>query len=79
MTRPTIRSMVTGDLGYCCLWFFFSRFRKTGLIAARLGVSRQAICVARNGCGGCQLRTNCMDRRVTVDRRARKLHNQDEV
>ncbi len=72
MTRPTVQSLVTGDLGYCCLWFFFSRFRKTGLVAARLGVSPQAIRQNRASCGGCQGKSTCMDRKVTMGLTPRK-------
>jgi len=69
MTRPTIRLLVTQDLGYCCPWFFFTHFRQTGLIAARLGVSERAVRYAkeavddgRTTCEGCP---NCLDKRVT--------------
>lgn len=73
MTRPTVESMVTKDLGYCCLWFFFSRFRKTGLVAARLGVSPQAIRQNKASCGGCKGREGCMDRKVTLALTPRKV------
>jgi hypothetical protein len=73
MTRPTVHSMVTQDLGYCCLWFFFSRFRKTGVIAARLGVSSQAIRQNKASCGGCKQAENCMDRKVTLGLTPRKV------
>lgn len=72
MTRPTVERMVTEDLGYCCLWFFFSRFRSTGLAAARLGVSPQAIRQNKASCGGCKGRGNCMDRKVTLALTPRK-------
>lgn len=36
--RPLIRTLIVRGLGYCCLWAFFSIFRKTGPIADRLGV-----------------------------------------
>ena len=67
MTRPTVLSMVTQDMGYCCLWFFFSRFRRTGLIAARLGVSPQAIRQNKASCGGCQSKASCMDKKITLE------------
>ena len=70
--RPTVISMITQDLGYCCGWFFFSRFRKTGLVAARLGVSPQAIRQNKATCGGCKHAENCMDRKVTLALTARK-------
>ena len=42
MNRPTIASLVR-ELGYCCEARFFSLYRQTGLIAARLGVSDRAV------------------------------------
>lgn len=72
MTRPTVLSMVTQDMGYCCLWFFFSRFRKTGLVAARLGVSPQAIRQNRATCGGCKQAANCIDKKIALQLTSRK-------
>ena len=72
MTRPTVERMVTEDLGYCCLWFFFSRFRQTGLIAARLGVSPQAIRQNKASCGGCKGREGCLDKKITLALTPRK-------
>lgn len=72
MTRPTVEGMVTKDLGYCCLWFFFTRFRKTGTIAARLGVSPQAVRQNKACCGGCKGVASCMDRKVTLGLTPRK-------
>lgn len=65
--------MVTQDLHYCCLWFFFSRFRKTGTIAARLGVSPQAVRACRSNCGGCAGTEACMDKRVTLKLTPRRV------
>ncbi len=39
----SIPELVTNDLGYCCVYFFFTRYRKTALVAARLGVSERAV------------------------------------
>ena len=68
--RITIRSMVTKDLHYCCLWFFLTRFRRTRLVADRLGVSDQAVQAARRNvkCGleKCESRSNCMHAKVTM-------------
>ena len=66
MTRPTIRRMVTEDLQYCCLWFFFTRFRRTRVIADRLGVSPQAVRKCRAECGECQGHAECLDKVVTL-------------
>lgn len=41
--RPTLRSLVTEGLGYCCPWAFFSIFRNTAVIAARLGVHEVSV------------------------------------
>lgn len=65
MTRPTVRSMILEDLGYCCLWFFFDRYKKTALIAARLGVSERAVRYTREGCGGCAGNPNCLRKKLT--------------
>lgn len=45
MTRekPNITRLVTEGLGYCCLFAFFSLFRRTGIISDRLGVTSAAI------------------------------------
>lgn len=43
MTRPTVKSLIEVDLGYCCLHFFFTRFRDTQTIADRLGFSNAAV------------------------------------
>ena len=66
MPRITIISMITKDLHYCCAWFFFTRFRKTGMIAARLGVSPQAVRACRSSCGGCAGGPACMDKKLTL-------------
>ena len=42
MNGPTIASLIR-DLGYCCEARFFSLYRQTSLIAARLGVSDRAV------------------------------------
>lgn len=55
-------------LGYCCLFAFFSLFRKTGEIAERLGVSRQAVQRYRRrykeGCYHCEQHPSCMVKRI---------------
>lgn len=38
-----IKDLITGDLGFCCLWAFFKCYRRTDLIATRLGFSRRAV------------------------------------
>jgi hypothetical protein len=72
MTRPTILSMVTQDLHYCCLWFFFTRFRKTAVVADRLGVTTRAVRMNKAACGGCKETSNCMDKKITLRLTPRK-------
>ena len=45
--RNTVESLIR-DLGYCCMWGFF-RFvsKRTGMIAARLGVTERAVRYAK--------------------------------
>ena len=43
MKKITISSLVTEGLGYCCEFGFFRRYKRTGLIAERLGVSERAV------------------------------------
>jgi hypothetical protein len=70
VTRPTVRLLVTQDLGYCCEWFFFTRFRNTALIAARLGVTERAVRYAKarvdNGQAKCEGCSKCLHNIVTM-------------
>lgn len=34
---------LTNSLGFCCLYAFFRAYKRTGMIATRLGMSRRAI------------------------------------
>lgn len=46
--RQTIKRLVTEGLHYCCLWAFFKRnWRRTQVIADRLGCSTSAIRYAK--------------------------------
>lgn len=76
MTRPTVRILITQDLGYCCEWFFFTRFKNTALIADRLGVTERAVryAKARVKCGSdqCQGKPACMDKALTMKLTPRK-------
>jgi hypothetical protein len=74
MTRPTLRILVTsppaeGGLGYCCPYFFFKRFRRTGLVAARLGVTDRAVQIAKSRIASgewvCEKRETCMKALLT--------------
>lgn len=76
MTRPTVKSLITQDLGYCCLWFFFTHNRQTALVAERLGVSTRAIRYAKaealSSCH-CDEKANCMNRLITRSGDLRKI------
>lgn len=81
MTRPTVRLLVTQELGYCCEWFFFTRFRSTALIASRLGVTERAVRYAKarvdsgeSTCLGCE---GCLHKRVTMRKTLRVDRSQD--
>lgn len=62
--RPgLIARLITEDLHYCCEFRFFSLYRRASVIAARLGVSVQAVRARRRlfkagemCCGNC---ANC--------------------
>lgn len=77
MSRITIRKLVEGDLKYCCLWFFFTRFRRTRLVADRLGVTDQAIRQARHNCGTCLKKPTCLDAVITMKRTPRIIREED--
>lgn len=70
---PLFIRLICGDLGYCCIYAFFRLFKRTGLIATRLGMSRRTVQLYkvrwRAGefkCEGCK---NCL---LTDMRRAGK-------
>ena len=73
MTQITIVALITepppSGLGYCCEWFFFSRFKRTALIAARLGVTPRAVCYHkeawRAGECACEGKPNCLLKRIS--------------
>lgn len=65
----SVENLITSGLGYCCAWVFFRRFRRTALIAARLGVTTRAVRYAKarfnSGEMQCQHCENCMEKRIT--------------
>ena len=70
MTRPTVKSLITQDLGYCCPWFFFTHYRQTRVIADRLGVTPRAVRYAKaevddgmEKCKGCE---GCLHKKITL-------------
>lgn len=62
--RQTIKKLVCDGLGYCCLWSFFSLFKKTSTIAIRLGVTDRAVRyhrqAFRRGELCCEGKKNCL-------------------
>jgi hypothetical protein len=66
MARPTIKILIEEDLGYCCQWFFFNQFRRTAVVAMRLGVTDRAIryvkAEMKEGCLQCEDNPRCMKR-----------------
>jgi hypothetical protein len=67
--RFSVDLLITSGLGYCCSWFFFTHFKRTALIAIRLGVTPRAVRYAKakfkSGemkCRGCE---NCMCKKTT--------------
>lgn len=78
MTREhsNLKQLITRSLGYCCLWAFFSLYRKPGQIADRLGCTKNAVKYRKNqfldGKLKCEQCTNCMKsslRRLRGERR----------
>lgn len=43
MKKANIHDMITQDLGYCCEHWFFSHYKQTALVAARLGMTTRAV------------------------------------
>lgn len=48
--RATMKQLIVEDLGYCCPWFFFQCFKRTSVIAARLGYSTRHVRRLRSSC-----------------------------
>jgi hypothetical protein len=76
ISRGTIHHLITSGLGYCCPWMFFHLFRKTGVIAARLGVTERAVRYAKKrvkeGEWVCEGHPTCMCKRMTLSGERRK-------
>ncbi len=62
MTRPTVKKLIEEDLGYCCEWFFFQLYRRTAVVADRLGVTTRAVKYHKAACrnGKCSGKPNCL-------------------
>jgi len=65
----SVELLITEGLGYCCAWVFFMRFKRTALIAARLGVTTRAVRYAKarfnSGEIKCNNCANCMCKKLT--------------
>ncbi len=76
MSRLTVRSLVEDGLGYCCLWFFLTHFRRSRVVADRLGVDIRTINYARervrSGEERCKECSKCMHKLVTLEGSPRK-------
>lgn len=59
-----LKFMICKSLGYCCLYFFFKRYRRTAVIEARLGCSIRAVRYRKaqvdDGITKCEHCANCM-------------------
>lgn len=60
----SVAYLIQEGLGYCCLWFFWQRFKDVSseLIAARLGVTAGTVLRRRQEEGSCCGKANCMKR-----------------
>jgi hypothetical protein len=63
--------MVEVDLNYCCLWFFLTRFRRSRVVADRLGVDIRSVNYARervkSGEEKCKKCERCLHKLVTME------------
>ena len=70
--RQTVKRLITEPrpygLGYCCIYAFFRLFKRTGLIAARLGLTDRAIryhkMAYKDGDMHCEKCPNCLKGRL---------------
>ena len=73
MARILIADLITKDLGYCCEWFFFQHYKQVPLVAARLGVTPQAVRSHKRNCGNCKGKKRCLHEKITLAGTARKV------
>lgn len=68
-----VKRLIEDELGYCCEFAFFTLYRKTALVADRLGVSTRAIkkhkAAVREGCETCSSKPNCLKASGVLARR----------
>jgi len=57
-----LRDLIRDGLGYCCEYAFFRLHKRTGLIAARLGVSDRAVRYHKAAFKAGDLKCECTDR-----------------
>ena len=71
--KRVVKGLIEDDLGYCCEYAFFTLYKKTALIAARLGVSTRAIkkhkALVREGCEKCEAKQGCLKAAGVLARR----------
>lgn len=77
--RQTVRHLITEGLNYCCPWFFFRLYRRSSVIADRLGVTVRAVqkAKAEADLGECERCGKCMRQKLTVNGDLRKLPPRD--
>lgn len=69
--RITVHDLICGKdgLGYCCEFFFFSKFKRTALIAERLGVTPRAVRYHKmafvDGVSQCQNLEKCLREKLS--------------
>ena len=70
---PPLKTLICGSLRYCCLWAFFSLYKKPSVVAERLGCHRVSVCRYlarfREGEFKCEGKENCMKKAVRKRKR----------
>lgn len=68
-SRFSVELLITQGLGYCCAFVFFRKYKRTAVIAARLGVTPRAVRYAKarfnSGEMKCKNCENCMKDKIT--------------
>lgn len=64
LRAPTLRELICEGLGYCCPYAFFKLYRRTAVIATRLGCSKRAVQEWKARFRACEIscenRENCL-------------------
>jgi len=70
MSRLSITQLITEDLGYCCPFIFFRLYRRTSVIADRLGVAPSTVRAAKakvdSGESQCTKCDRCLRTKITL-------------